>query len=55
MGARAGNRRRPLLAIIGHIDEIGLVVTHAGDDGGSRCASSAGSTRTYCSASASTC
>ena len=23
----------PLLAIIGHIDEIGLVVTHAGDDG----------------------
>jgi putative aminopeptidase FrvX len=23
----------PLLAIVGHIDEIGLVVTHAGDDG----------------------
>jgi putative aminopeptidase FrvX len=24
----------PLLAVIGHIDEIGLVVTHIGDDGG---------------------
>ncbi len=23
----------PLLAIVGHIDEIALVVTHAGDDG----------------------
>ncbi|MHB8651278.1 MAG: zinc-binding metallopeptidase family protein [Gaiellaceae bacterium] len=23
----------PLLAVVGHIDEIGLVVTHAGDDG----------------------
>ena len=33
MGARAGHGRRPLLAIVGHIDEIALVVTHAGDDG----------------------
>jgi putative aminopeptidase FrvX len=28
-----GNGNGPLLAVIGHIDEIGLVVTHVGDDG----------------------
>jgi endoglucanase len=28
-----GTAGGPLLAIVGHIDEIGLVVTHAGDDG----------------------
>ena len=28
-----GTREGPLLAIVGHIDEIALVVTHAGDDG----------------------
>jgi putative aminopeptidase FrvX len=29
----AGTGDGPLLAVIGHIDEIGLVVTHIGDDG----------------------
>ena len=28
-----GTAGGPLLAVVGHIDEIGLVVTHAGDDG----------------------
>jgi endoglucanase len=28
-----GSAGGPLLAVVGHIDEIGLVVTHAGDDG----------------------
>ncbi len=28
-----GTAGGPLLAIVGHIDEIGIVVTHAGDDG----------------------
>jgi putative aminopeptidase FrvX len=28
-----GTREGPLLAIVGHIDEIALVATHAGDDG----------------------
>src|SRR5258707_6519923 len=28
-----GTAGGPLLAIVGHIDEIGFVVTHAGDDG----------------------
>jgi endoglucanase len=28
-----GTAAGPLLAIVGHIDEIGVVVTHAGDDG----------------------
>jgi endoglucanase len=28
-----GTRGGPLLAIVGHIDEIGVAVTHAGDDG----------------------
>jgi putative aminopeptidase FrvX len=28
-----GTGKGPLLAVIGHIDEIGLVVTHVGDDG----------------------
>jgi putative aminopeptidase FrvX len=28
-----GTAGGPLLAIVGHIDEIALVVTHAGDDG----------------------
>jgi putative aminopeptidase FrvX len=28
-----GTADGPLLAIVGHIDEIGIVVTHAGDDG----------------------
>src|SRR5438067_6272610 len=28
-----GSAGGPLLAIVGHIDEIALVVTHAGDDG----------------------
>src|SRR5258706_8875119 len=28
-----GTAGGPLLAIVGHIDEIGLVVTHVGDDG----------------------
>jgi endoglucanase len=28
-----GTSEGPLLAIVGHIDEIALVVTHAGDDG----------------------
>ena len=29
----AGKKRRPRLAVIGHIDEIGLIVNHIGDDG----------------------
>jgi putative aminopeptidase FrvX len=29
----SGNAGGPLLAVVGHIDEIGIVVTHAGDDG----------------------
>jgi endoglucanase len=29
----AGTGEGPLLAVVGHIDEIGIVVTHAGDDG----------------------
>src|SRR6266446_515862 len=28
-----GTAGGPLLAVVGHIDEIALVVTHAGDDG----------------------
>ena len=28
-----GSSGGPLLAVVGHIDEIGVVVTHAGDDG----------------------
>ena len=31
--ARVGTGNRPLLAVIGHIDEIGFAITHIGDDG----------------------
>lgn len=33
MGPRARHRRRPRLAIVGHIDEIGLHVSHIDSDG----------------------
>jgi putative aminopeptidase FrvX len=29
----SGNGSGPLLAVVGHIDEIGVIVTHVGDDG----------------------
>lgn len=33
MARVAGTAGGPLLAVVGHIDEIGLIVTHIGDDG----------------------
>jgi endoglucanase len=41
-----GTAGGPSLALVGHIDEIALVVTHLGDDGSPPCGRSAASTRT---------
>ncbi len=48
-----GTAGGPLLAVVGHIDEIGVVVTHVGDDGLIACAVSAAGIRTCCSGSGS--